>query len=109
MAQLAHRQGCTREATAVPVHEQHDFLAASDSEPSRNLGLQLLLRLFVCLDDCGGTSYAIRSDRDFIRHGRKATKLRGRPELEPQRINAFGRGAFLNQLVPGDVLAELDD
>ena len=33
----------------------------------------------------------------------------GRPELEPQWINALRRGAFLNQYVPGDVFAELDD
>jgi hypothetical protein len=71
MAQLAHRQRGTLEAGVVPVHEQHDFLAVRDSEPPRNLGLQLLLRLFVRLDDGGYTSYAIRSDNDFIRYGGK--------------------------------------
>ena len=108
MAQLAHRQRGTLEAGVVAVHEQHDFLAARDSEPPRNLGLQLLLRLFVRLDDGGYTSYAIRSDNDFIRYGRKATELRGRPELELQWIDALRRGAFLDQHVPGDVFAELD-
>ena len=108
MAQLAHRQRGTLEAAVVAVHEQHDFLAARDSEPPRNLGLQLLLRLFVRLDDGGYTSYAIRSDNDFIRYGRKATELRGRPELELQWIDALRRGAFLDQHVPGDVFAELD-
>ena len=39
------------EAAVVAVHEQHDFLAARDGEPPRNLGLQLPLRLGVRLDD----------------------------------------------------------
>ena len=90
------------------MHEQHDFLAVRDGEPPRNLGLQLLLRLCVRLDDGGYTSYAIRSDSDFVRYGRKATQLRGRPELELQWIDAFRRGTFLDEDVPGDVFAELD-
>src|SRR5271166_92893 len=106
MAHLAHRQRGSHKADVVAVHEQHDFLAARDSKPPPNLGLQLLFRLFVRLDDAGYTSYAIRSDSDFIRYGRKATELRGRPELELQRSDALRRGAFANQLVPGDVLAE---
>src|SRR4029434_896986 len=108
MAQLAHRQRSTLEADVVPVHEQHDFLAVRDGESPRNLDLQLLLRLFVRLDNGGYTSYAIRSDNDFIGDGRKATELRGQSEAELQWIDALRPGAFLNQLVPGDVFAELD-
>ena len=89
MAQLTHRQRGTLETAVVPVHEQHDFLAARDREPPGDLGLQLLLRLFVRLHDGGYTSYAIRTDSDFIRYGREATEFRGRPELELQRIDVL--------------------
>ena len=81
MAQLAHRQRGTLEAAVVAVHEQHDFLALRDREPPRNLGLQLLFRLFERLDDARYTPDAIGSDNDLVRYGRKATELRGRPSL----------------------------
>src|SRR5208282_4584603 len=108
MAHLANRQRVTLEGAVVAVHVQYDFLAARDSEPPRNLGLQLPLRLFVRLDDSGYTPYAIRSDSDFIRYGRKATELCRQPKLELQWIDALRRGAFPDQHVPGDVFAELD-
>ena len=107
VAQLAHGQRSLLEAGVVPVHEQHDLLAAGDGEPTRNLGLQLMLRLFVRLDHGRYTSHAIRSDNDFKRRGRKAPALRGRPELELHRTDALRRSAFLDQLVPGEVLAKL--
>ena len=54
------------------------------------------------------TFQAIRSDCDFTRHGRKATALGGRPELELQWIDGLRRGAFRDQHIPGDVFAEID-
>ena len=100
MAKLAHGQRASLEAAVVAVHEQHDFLAACDSEPPRDLGLKLLLCLLVRLDDDGDTSHAIRSHCDFIRYGRKATELSGGAELELQWGRALRRGAFLDQHVP---------
>ena len=61
------------EARVVTVHEEHHFLAARKRESSRDIGLQLLLRLFIRLHHRARTSYAVRKYGDLVRDGWKAT------------------------------------
>ena len=75
MAELAHRQRGILEARMVAVHEQHDFLAARECESPLDIGLQLLLRLFIGIDYRTRASDPVRKYGDFIGYGWKATEI----------------------------------